>query len=252
MMKYLSLLSFIFIIHGTAMAQEKIYKTDGTVLNVTILEQTSDFVIFNDADNKKQVLERSKIEKIEKVVPVEEYVANDEVIAQGKTSENKQYTEDYGKNIISFNYLEFGILLNLNFSYERIMADGFLGMTFSGAYSPGTYYASSFSNVVYYYSERYMFDINIYPAGQHRASYFIGPSLGYGTYLTENFNQGQPDEEHSFSTFLLNNGVVLSITPNFALSGKVGLGVVRSFDEGRYSGIELSIPLFAFNIAGRF
>ena len=252
MIKYISLFLFLFMLHNLVLAQEKIYKKDGTVLEVIILEQTSDFVIFNDANNEKQVLERAKIDKIEKV-EVEDYVDKQEAYPVAMSNENDQYTKNYGKNIIGFNYLEFGILLNVNFSYERIMAEGFLGICVSGAYSTQTYYSPHLVNAVYYYTERFMLDINIYPAGQHRASYFIGPSLGYGSYITENPNQGQDDYDHNFSTFLLNNGVVLSITPNFALSGKVGLGVVRSFDSGgQYSGIEVSIPLFGFNIAGRF
>ena len=233
-------------------AQEKIYKKDGTVLDVTILEQTSDFVIYNDDNNEKHVLERSKIDKIEKVQLLNEYVTPIENESTETNSNNELYTVNYGKNIISFNYLEFGILLNINFTYERILADGFLGINLSAAFSTSTYYSSNIANAVYYYQERYMMDINIYPAGQRRASYFIGPSLGYGTYVTENINRGQDDYEHTFSSFLLNNGVVISITPNFALSGKVGLGIVRTFDNGQYSGIDVAVPLFGFNIAGRF
>jgi len=252
MNKFITLIFLLFVFHGVTMSQEKIHKKDGTVLNATILEQTKDFVIYTDDDNNKQVLEWSKIDKIEKVQEIDSYVAPIEVMASESNEKNELYTVNYGKNIISFNYLEFGILLNVNFSIERILADGFLGLCISGAFSPETYFSPDIANAIYYYQERYMLDINIYPAGQHRASYFIGPSLGYGTYLTENLNPGQDDLSHTFSTFLINNGVVLSITPNFALSGKIGLGIVRSFDNNQYEGINVSIPLFGFNIAGRF
>ena len=252
MTKLLSLLFALIVLIGVTNAQEKIYKKDGTVLNVTILEQTSDFVIYNDDKNEKQVLELSKIDKIEKTQVVDEYVVPTEIEKKAIISNKELYTVNYGKNIISFNYLEFGILLNVNFTYERILADGFLGINLSGAFSTSTYFSSNIANAIYYYQERYMFDINIYPAGQRRASYFIGPSLGYGTYVTENNNPGQDDYDHTFSSFLLNNGVVISITQNFALSGKVGLGIVRSFDNGQYSGITVGVPLFGFNIAGRF
>lgn len=240
----------MFLCLGAIQAQDIIIKKDGKRVEGQIIERTNEYVIIKGSNGgENNAIPISEIEKIEADTEnASNYAGN----KQGQDNSNEEYTKNFGKNIVNLNLMEFGILLNVNLSYERILSEGYLGLLAGYSISMENTSTGNLSSALYNYSQRYNFDINIYPTGQHRVSYFLGPSLIYGIYDEEDPVNSDEFISKEYTSFLINNGVMISVSPNFGVSTKLGLGVVRKMDESGYQGIEVGSPLFSFAMSLRF
>jgi len=142
-----------------------------------------------------------------------------------------------GENLITFHFLDF-VISNFTVSYERIIANGKYGIQipFSFGYSnePRTVYFpppfdDGYTNKL---ANQFYTGItfNIYPTGQGKVKYFLGPSLrfGNGNYY-ENWDNYSQNSNHSINTgylkFLVNNGIVFTFANSLSVSiiGSIGI-----------------------------
>ena len=104
--------------------------------------------------------------------------------------------------------------------------------------------------------------INLYPTGQGKWRYFVGPDvrIGYGkqsywTYYYDEYNNYYEDEETSegiYTKFFVNNGIIFTPVRNFSLSAVVGVGI-RYFPQASYSyNTVMPSGYFSFNVNYRF
>jgi len=121
---------------------------------------------------------------------------------------------EHVRNIISFSPLDI-VFMRFQMSYEHINKDGTVGFRVPmviGFYNEEPSYFTGF-------------DINMYPAGQNRISYFLGPKIRAGYVNDYIFN------EELFTAFLFNNGMVVHTGSDLTLSFAAGIGVAHSFDS---------------------
>ena len=143
----------------------------------------------------------------------------------------------FGDNLITFHFLDF-VINSFTFSYERIIGNGKYGIVipFSFGYSDKTTtipspllldsdYTNNFVNQFYT-----GITFNIYPTGQGKVKYFLGPSIRFGNgHLHEDFNSyGQynpPPIKTGYLKFLINNGIVATFASTFSVSviGSIGI-----------------------------
>ena len=136
------------------------------------------------------------------------------------------------KSIISFNYGDF-LANRFSFSYERLLADGKLGIKipFGVTYhNPANYYNNN--NRMLYYSG---LDLNFYPLGQRRLTYSVGFGCRVGVVNNYYYNYYYdpyyayyypPFVKKSLAAwFYMNNGLTLHIIENMSISGIFGLGL---------------------------
>ena len=151
---------------------------------------------------------------------------------------------DYGNNLLTFHFLDFAIN-NLTISYERIIANGRYGIQipFSFGYSEKTAsiplpppfdsdYTVNPANQFYT-----GITFNIYPTGQGKFKYFLGPSLRFGNgYFHEEYNSyGQhnpPPIKTGYIKFLINNGIVATFASSLSVSVIGSIGIQHMYKSG--------------------
>jgi hypothetical protein len=165
-----------------------------------------------------------------------------ELARQEKEEKKKERTHqamDYGTNILSitpFSLLDIGV--GFGASYEKILGeDKNIGIVlpvnlifeFNDNYYNGYYTNNgSYNNTYFYFTP----GIKIYPFGQRRVTYAIGPNLmlgaGGGKEMRYNEQIGY-DEEYNVSKIrvgmLLNNYLTVQFSRSFNLALQAGLGV---------------------------
>lgn len=151
---------------------------------------------------------------------------------------------DIGYNLLTFHFLDF-VINSFTFSYERIISEGKFGIQipFSFGYSAKTTTIplpppldSDYTNelVNQFYTG---ITFNIYPTGQGKFKYFLGPSVRFGFGLFhEDFNQyGQnnpPPIETGYIKFLVNNGIVVTFASSLSVTviGSIGIQHMYKID----------------------
>ncbi|MFK5857026.1 MAG: hypothetical protein QM503_12920 [Bacteroidota bacterium] len=149
---------------------------------------------------------------------------------------------DIGDNLITFHFLDF-VISNFTISYERIIANGKYGIQipFSFGYSdkPTTLPIplptdSEYTNdlVNQFYTG---ITFNIYPSGQGKVKYFLGPSLrfGSGKYYS-NWSSYNSTPNYSINTgyvkFLINNGVIFTFANTLSISVVGSIGIQHMYE----------------------
>lgn len=149
----------------------------------------------------------------------------------------KKTQVDIGNNLLTFHFLDF-VINSFTFSFERIISEGKFGIQipFSFGYSENTTaiplpppFDSDYTNelVNKFYTG---ITFNIYPTGQGKFKYFLGPSVRFGSGLFhEDFNQyghnNPPPIETGYIKFLINNGVVVTFARSLSVTlvGSIGI-----------------------------
>ncbi len=145
------------------------------------------------------------------------------------------------ENLITFHFLDF-VISNFTISYERIIADGKYGIQipFSFGYSdkPTTIpvplpwdseYTNSLANQFYT-----GITFNIYPSGQGKVKYFLGPALQFGSgKYYENWNSYNSSPNYSINTgyvkFLVNNGIVFTFANSLSITAIGSIGIQHMY-----------------------
>jgi len=145
------------------------------------------------------------------------------------------------ENLITFHFLDF-VISNFTISYERIIADGKYGIQipFSFGYSnePRTVYFpppfdDGYTNKL---ANQFYTGItfNIYPSGQGKVKYFLGPSLRFGSgKYYENWDDYNSSTNSSINTgyikFLVNNGIVFTFANSLSITAIGSIGIQHMY-----------------------
>ena len=161
-----------------------------------------------------------------------------------KTMDSLHYK--FGRNLISYNLFSF-FREDISASYEHFFAKGYLGikipLIFGFGSGNGDLGVRQFNDGQYKNSFTSGLDINFYPMGQNKISFFTGPSFQIGVvdfyytervpYIYSNYygyynnyrTEQRTQKDDLFVAGLVNNGVLFQPLPNFNMSVNLGLGV---------------------------
>ena len=146
---------------------------------------------------------------------------------------NKQYTDHFGRNIVSVNFI-YVLLKTIEVHYEYFLMEGGVSLK-----PYGSYYLDSQSRSTELLKD-YAFglDANYYPAGQGRIKYFLGPGIEYGRYESSRvvrFPGGivtTSPENVNFYFAYLNNGVLFQPSPKLSIGLVLALGFREDIGRG--------------------
>jgi len=228
--------SVLFVVLFLFFASINIFSQDIITLNNNFTIDAKNIVLtpkevkyqnYYDKEGKEIILEKNKVASIlyENGSKIKIYEAKVPI---------SQST--MGVNLITYHFLDL-IVGNFTISYERIIAKGKFGIAIPISFGYSTepvpiYFPPPFddeySNMLVneYFSG---ITFNIYPTGQGKVRYFLGPSLrfGSGKYFTSN-NYGY-DSNNAIATgyfkFLVNNGVMFTFADALTISvvGSIGI-----------------------------
>lgn len=146
---------------------------------------------------------------------------------------------DVGNNLLTFHFLDF-VINNFTISYERIIANGKYGIQipFSFGYSDETTTVPlpppTSSDYTNYLVNRFYTGIkfNIYPTGQGKVKYFLGPEIRFGTGLLNQdyYNYNNPYTTNTgYIKFFINNGVVFTFANSLSISAVGSIGIQHMY-----------------------
>lgn len=196
--------------------------------NIVITPATVSYQAYSNSNNKNLTIPRSQV----KTVSYKD--GSNIILNQNEHLYNKLNLDE---NIISIYLLDF-VISNITFSYEKIIAGGKYGIKIplSFGYKDKTttlYYPiptePDYTNelVSKFYSGA---SFNIYPTGQGRLRYFLGPEIriGNGIYHNNENDYGSSSKDNlntGYFKLLLNNGITYTPSNSFSISiiGSVGI-----------------------------
>ncbi len=148
---------------------------------------------------------------------------------------------DIGNNLLTFHFLDF-VINNFTISYERIIANGKYGIQipFSFGYSDKTTTiplplptASGYTN---YLVNRFYTGIkfNIYPTGQGKVKYFLGPEIRFGNGVMhqdyDSYGQHNPYTTNTgYVKFFINNGIIFTFVGSLSISAVGSIGIQHMY-----------------------
>jgi hypothetical protein len=265
------------------LAQDKIYKRNGDLIEAKIKEVGVRNITFKRYDNQAGpdfVISKSEVRRIVFENGSEDLIGRNEDHHSFRTREDikeEEHTrEAYGKNIISLAPIQFTntSVTGVGLHYERqIDKRGFLSF-----YLP---LAFSFRNEEYYdgYTSSYdhrsyqMFwmypGVKFYPAGSlHRVTYSVGPSVAIGMGrepvsrseydpVTGYYRNINTTEGAFRMGLVINNGLNIQPTPKFYIGLELGLGIpyLHTTDSDHTYGMDIDdepVVQFNFKLGYRF
>jgi hypothetical protein len=269
MKKFFAAFLLLFFALGlTSYSQDILYKKDGSKEEVKVLEINTYEITYKKASNPDgpaYVINRGEVVLIsfangehELITPVTEEKGGE---TEATVVREKPFTKDYTRNIMSFHMFDV-VFGDIAFSYERILADGRLGIKIP--FSFGFYGINpddtpfDFNNL--FYSG---FGLNFYPTGQGRVRYFLGPNfrLGVGRasdyyYYYDEWGNYVYDEYYEYNSFymkyFIDNGVTFMATRNLSISAILSVGLRYVADPGDYVNHIQPDGQFAINLGLRF
>ncbi len=160
----------------------------------------------------------------------------------------------YNQNVFAYNIFDV-VYSQFAFSYEHISKSGKMSffIPFSIGYGdrdgPKAFHDKGFTG----------FGISLFPMGQHKASYYLGPVLqvGLGEDYVHNYDPyyGSSNEKYGsfvYGRFMVNNGITFTPVPNLRLNATFGLGL-RYYDlPGSYDTGLQSTAYFTFSMGYAF
>ena len=241
------------------LAQDVIFTSDGKKVEAKILEVGTQDIKYKKSSNMDGPT--YLISKTDVLIITYENGSHETFAAQqvrrgnrGRVKPYDSLTTKYGKNFITYNTI--GLLnTNLTFAYERIMAEGHLGLripiTIGFAVEPDNYYYSSIGRSTVFASG---LDINFYPDGQGKIRYFVGASFLMTSFYYKDYYGSTPSEilTGTQTAAMMKHGLVIQVTPAFNMSFVLGLGVRQNQTVGYYDyGVDVK-GVFEFNVGYRF
>jgi hypothetical protein len=225
----------------TASAQDKIYKSDNSVIEAKVLEVGMDQIkyrSFSNLDGPIYTMPKSEIAIIIYQNGQHETFSKNNKALSGQERSTSTFVYDSLKNsVISVNLVDV-IFSNFTFSYEHfnnskrvgIKIPFSVGLREENAYSYGYYgynYYRNFNDTKIY---SIGLDADFYPNGQKkRFSYYLGPSFVYGEFNYVSYNYFSSSYIYSYRKgqhfgLLLNNGVVFKPSRSIAIALSTGIG----------------------------
>jgi hypothetical protein len=210
-MKKSILFSFMMLIFGCAIAQDKLYKPDGSVIDAKITEVSQSEVKFkklNNLDGPTFVIQKSELLMIVYSNGETEVITKEEEEENRKEKDEitvKTEKPEYGRNILAINPIGF-VFKDLSLSYEAISKSGYIGLKIP---------------MIAGIDERIVKSglyLKIYPTKQGQVRGFIGPGFHLGAFTATNMYT------YGYYAILFNVGVAFQPTKMFNLSIEANTG----------------------------
>jgi len=268
-------ISLLVILLGTpllAHAQDKLIKRNGGVITGKVTEvgvREIRYQSSSNPDGPSFILRKGELDRIE-FANGEIFIADERAINRKKVAVKQNPDLTYGRNIIGispFKALDSGA--GLGISYERLLGENqYIGLIVpvSFIFKENYRYHSNGSSGEYFTNIYVSPGLKIYPFGQRKVTYAVGPNVMLGflkgienQYVTGPTAPFYNDVEVKNFRFglLVNNYLNFQITSQFNLGLHGGLGM-RYLDRERSSfrsiynnGMEITGE-FAFNFGFRF
>ena len=234
-------------------AQDKIFYKSGKKVEAKITKVTSETIFYKKFSNPNGPDYEVRVSELDLIVYENgEHEVYSNSVSSGSSSssgvrmvgrtpygtsrsrkiQSNQPISDFNRNLIGINYLDL-IFMNFSVSYERIIDEkGYLGlrMPISIGFS---------ANSDLYLNNNILssgLDINFYPGGQRRTSYFCGPGLRVGNLKRVDFQSvfdpimqvwtsQQLESIHNYFGVYFNNGFLFQPTKSFNVSIMFGMGL---------------------------
>lgn len=211
-MRYLTIL--ILLVPFSMIAQDQIFHTNGSkttgkvelvsIQDITVMVDDQEVVI--PTDEIVMILYANGTHEMFNVV-----ASDDQAWGADKQTEHIRMMN----NNLSFDYL--GLVAGrVNISYERFLGDRMgLRMTLSGAFANWADYD---------YDAGIGLDLLVYPFGERRVTYYVGPSTRYYLYDLgpEEFGRST---DHQLGLYMI-NGLRVHPTPKFNIGLDAGFGAI--------------------------
>lgn len=245
------LLFFLLVIPVSVFSQDKLFKKDGSKLEVKITEvgiNTVKYKLFTNPEGPDYVLLKTDVLLIEYANGSTEVFKDSGYDAPPKEF-TYQSSKEIARNIITVNMVQL-LYSNFTLAYERRSQNGSLGVRFPVSIGLSenreTYeYAGSLSiNKIYSIGV----DFNFYPSPNKKLAYYIGPSIYYGSnryyYYTNYPGYGTVGVKSNNYSFMINNGLMFQPVANFAFSTSLGIGMSKvdlSTSQSNYYGYQSGV-----------
>lgn len=226
-----------------SVAQDTLYKTDGTKHSIKTVEINETQVKYKLSTNPNGPIYVLNKENIIKIIN-ESGLIDIFSIKAIKNIVKDPRNIDFGRNLISLNVSDF--LFNfLTLGYEYTFKSGKYSIKCPlsfGLYSKPKYKPQDYWGGYYYYQGAYKnafnkfstgLDFNFYPFGQGKSKLFLGPSILYGQFYFINLDK----EIGTYYDFLFQTGILFQPLKhiNFSLNAGIGIGHSNSINFGAYS-----------------
>ena len=210
-------------------AQELLYFTNGNILKITNSSQSLDslsFQIYNSSQNKDYSVNKNELVKM--ITESGEIVTfSGKYIGANNTN--------FSANSVSFNVIAIPAG-RFTMAYQFLDKNGKVGYEIPVSFGlltdgPTDPLPEIFDIELYsiFYSG---FTLNLYPMGQRKVNYVLGPAIRFGVGKDVNYycydcgNDYNYDKQFFYTKFLINNGLVLTPTKHFSMSFIFSLGVM--------------------------
>jgi hypothetical protein len=244
-MRYLLL--FLLLLSVSASAQDLLQKTDGSRVEVKVLEISDTQVRYKLKSNptgptyvisKEDVIQITYESGVTEVIPKQVKRPSEQELPPYKDPDELE--TNFGHHFISVNLADM-LAEALTMGYEYTFKSGdfslkvpvSLGLGNNDMYNNGYGYGY-YNNSLGYYNRDKIFstglDFYYYPFGQGKAKYFFGPSFEYGQFKSRvvfnDYNGQQWNESFkgNFRSLLLQNGFLFQPAKHFNISLNLGLG----------------------------
>lgn len=249
-MKHLFLLPALLLAALAGSAQDTIYTEKGGVIIAKVIEvdpETVHIRVQSGTEEHDQVISKKDLSYIVyKGGLGEAYMRNSP--ARNKEIRKSAVPEPFPKNIVAINCFDMAFS-NLTLYYERILGKGMVGIKIPVSVGLGgkpntSEYESKATNINFTENRLYStgLELNIYPFGQHRSTFYFGFSgeignfwyyrnvydsvyhtSAYGSYYTYSVS-GQERHIGTHIAGLVHMGSDIGITNNLLAGAKIGIG----------------------------
>ncbi len=241
MRHFFSILALTLFFSATSFSQDDIVFNTGETIKGFVTEISKKEIKYKRVSNPDGPEIRVKRREINKIVykngEEESFYMNKPGVA-------------FNQNVFAYNIWDV-VYNQFAFSYEHISKNGKmsfyipLSIGYGDSNGPKNYKDFGFTG----------FGIRLFPTGQHRVTYFLGPEIQFG--IGEDYvNDYDPSGYYNYSKtkqfyygrFHINNGISYSPVLNFKLSALFGLGIryydlKDSYDSGMQSSAYFTISM---------
>ncbi|MGV3641839.1 MAG: hypothetical protein ACO1NZ_15045, partial [Adhaeribacter sp.] len=214
-------------------AQDKITRSDGTVIGARVLEVRSDLIFFRLLPPGDTGIYQISTRDVRLLNLADGSTKTFPQVLQEREPFN--YETSSGRHIAWFYPLDL-LYGNLGLAYEHILLSGKLGLKvplqigLGSSDSPQNYSANFRSNTRYSTG----LDGKLYPFGQGRYGFYVGPAFQYVSYWTYYYPGGtvEPEKrEIKLVSLALKTGVQYQFTRVFNIALEAGLGFHSYLDR---------------------
>jgi hypothetical protein len=251
------ILCFLFALSCyNSYAQDFIYRINGDKISAKVLEIDKAYISYKKFDNQDgptYKMVRKEIVRIEyKNGTVENFVEEKPLLIG--------YSTGFGRNLVNFDFVSL-LFSEVGISYEHIFGSGIVGLKIPVICG---FNHSNYNSWMVYNNFISGIDLNLYPTGQGRVRYFVGPGFRVGSVSVTTYSPFSYDSNGYYvepvpktinsgmTAFQVNNGVLFQPTINFNISLVLGIGLRKIYGYNQYDSFGPNYGTFNANVAYRF